>query len=321
MSAWTEQGANVKACPAESGVTETATSTSEAPNVKGTEKRRSTRVVQAVPIIVIGTDALGQPFRESTSTVMVDCYGCKIQSRNYAPKNSTLILEIFHAPGWERRTVRGRVVWVQRPRTHRENFQIAMEMEVPGNVWGIAPSPPDWFPHPDDLAPRVIEVSDPGTGEAGECVSSETKEHRASDETGEGDPVEADGSLRARGADPAGSRTKEDIAAAADETDPSAEEEFTFTREQLDGQLHEAIGSTLRSMIERAAEAAVRDLVRDVSERTVALVEAARQISQEAAVEVDARIRQTLDETLKSLQIDLPKLGAPKRRRRGSKRK
>jgi hypothetical protein len=321
MNAPTEQGANVKPCPAESGVTETATSTSETPSAKATEKRRSTRVVQAVPIIVIGTDALGQSFRESTSTVMVDCYGCKIQSRNYAPKNSTLILEIFHAPGWERRTVRGRVVWVQRPRTHRENFQIAMEMEVPGNVWGIAPPPADWFAHPDDLAPAAIEVSDPGTGEVGEYVSSATKEDGASEKSGEGDPLEADGPVHASGADPGGSETAEEIAAAQAEVDPGAEDEFTFTREQLDGQIHDAIGSTIQTMIERAAEAAVRDLVQDISERTAALVEAARKVSQEAAEEVDARVRQTLDETLRSLQIELPKPGAPKRRRRGAKRR
>jgi type IV secretory pathway VirB4 component len=97
-------------------------------------------------------------------------------------------------------------------------------------------------------------------------------------------------------------------------------EEFTFTREHLDGQLHEAIGRTLQTMIERAAEAAVRNLLQDVSERTIALVEAARRISEEAAQEVDAKIRSVLDETVKSLQIELPKPSTPKRRRSGSRR-
>src|SRR5262249_29364080 len=43
------------------------------------------------------------------------------------------------------RTVRGRVAWIQRPRTVRQLFQVALELEVPGNVWGIGFPPDDWF--------------------------------------------------------------------------------------------------------------------------------------------------------------------------------
>ncbi len=60
----------------------------------GAQKRRSTRIVQAVPITVTGVDALGQPFKERTTTVMVNCHGCKYQSKHYVPKNSTVTLEI-----------------------------------------------------------------------------------------------------------------------------------------------------------------------------------------------------------------------------------
>ena len=60
----------------------------------GTQKRRSTRIVQAVPITVTGVDALGQPFKERTTTVMVNCHGCKYQSKHYVPKNSIVTLEI-----------------------------------------------------------------------------------------------------------------------------------------------------------------------------------------------------------------------------------
>ena len=34
-------------------------------------KRRSTRIVQAVPLVVTGVDALGRPFAERTSTFRV----------------------------------------------------------------------------------------------------------------------------------------------------------------------------------------------------------------------------------------------------------
>ena len=43
-------------------------------------------------------------------------------------------------------------MWIQRPRTVRELFQVGVELEVPGNLWGIAFCPPDWFPFPDSEA-------------------------------------------------------------------------------------------------------------------------------------------------------------------------
>jgi hypothetical protein len=114
-------------------------------NDPGTQKRRSTRIVQAVPLTVTGVDALGQPFKERTTTVMVNCHGCKYQSKHYVPKNSMVTLDIpTPEPGRPPHSVQGRVVWVQRPRTVRELFQIGLEFETPGNVWGIAFPPDDW---------------------------------------------------------------------------------------------------------------------------------------------------------------------------------
>ena len=114
-------------------------------NDPGTQKRRSTRIVQAVPLTVTGVDALGQPFKERTTTVMVNCHGCKYQSKHYVPKNSIVTLDIpTPEPGRPPHSVQGRVVWVQRPRTVRELFQIGLEFEKPGNVWGIAFPPDDW---------------------------------------------------------------------------------------------------------------------------------------------------------------------------------
>src|ERR1700735_4796690 len=116
------------------------------------QKRRSTRIVQAVPITVTGVDALGQPFKERTTTVMVNCHGCKYQSKHYVPKNSMVTLEVPRPEAGQKRTTQGRVVWVQRPRTVRELFQIGLEFEVPGNVWGIAFPPNDWTPVPGETS-------------------------------------------------------------------------------------------------------------------------------------------------------------------------
>src|SRR6266849_5113975 len=113
-------------------------------------KRRSTRIVQAVPLVVTGVDALGRPFVERTSTLIINCHGCRYQSKHYVLKNMWVSLEVPHPEtGQPPRAVRGRVAWIQRPRTVRQLFQVALELELPGNAWGIAFPPDDWFPFPD----------------------------------------------------------------------------------------------------------------------------------------------------------------------------
>src|SRR5579863_981590 len=139
-----------------------STQVSSTPTQTGADKRRTTRVVQAVPIVVRGLDALGQSFKESTTTVMVNCNGCKYRSRHYVPKESRVTVEIRAATqGAPPRTVPAKVVWVQRPRTFREIFHVALEFEVAGNVWGIQDPPEDWFRHPDDDAITAAPPAEP----------------------------------------------------------------------------------------------------------------------------------------------------------------
>jgi hypothetical protein len=119
-------------------------------------KRRSTRIVQAVPLSVAGVDALGRPFTERTSTLIINCHGCRYQSKHYVLKNMWVTLEVPHPEtGQPPRTVRGRVAWIQRPRTVRQLFQVALELELPGNAWGIAFPPEDWFAFPDAAHPVI----------------------------------------------------------------------------------------------------------------------------------------------------------------------
>src|ERR1700730_6863644 len=113
-------------------------------------KRRSTRIVQAVPLVVTGVDALGRPFVERTSSLIINCHGCRYQSKHYVLKNMWVTMEIPNQEsGQPPRTVRGRVAWIQRPRTVRQLFQVALELEVSGNVWGIAFPPEDWTAFPE----------------------------------------------------------------------------------------------------------------------------------------------------------------------------
>jgi hypothetical protein len=129
-------------------------------------KRRTTRIVQAVPLTVTGVDALGRPFQERTSTLIINCHGARYQSKHYVLKNMWVTLEVPHPePGHEPRTVRARVTWIQRPRTVRELFQVGVELEVSGNVWGIAFPPGDWFPCPETTAASA-EMPPPAPAEA-----------------------------------------------------------------------------------------------------------------------------------------------------------
>src|SRR6267143_3918423 len=121
-------------------------------------KRRSTRIVQAVPLAVTGVDALGRPFVERTSSLIINCHGCRYQSKHYVLKNMWVTMEIPHPEtGQPPRNVRGRVAWIQRPRTVRQLFQVALELEIPGNVWGIAFPPEDWIAFAD-VAPAAVNT-------------------------------------------------------------------------------------------------------------------------------------------------------------------
>ncbi len=107
--------------------------------------------MQAVPLNVTGVDALGRPFTERTSTLIINCHGCRYQSKHYVLKNMWVSLEVpSPEPGHPPRRVRGKVAWIQRPRTVRQLFQVALELETPGNAWGIAFPPEDWFTFPEN---------------------------------------------------------------------------------------------------------------------------------------------------------------------------
>lgn len=106
------------------------------------QRRRSERVPQSLPIIVRGIDLFGQPFEERTATLALNLHGCCYSSKRHLPKDTWLTLEL--PLGAHSRNARARVVWVQRPRSVREFFQVAVELESPANIWGLESVPEDW---------------------------------------------------------------------------------------------------------------------------------------------------------------------------------
>ena len=123
-------------------------------NQPSTERRRSERVSESLPLIVRGIDLLGQPFEERTTTLTFNRHGCRYTSKHHLPRNTWVTLHFpagvaqsaahanaapdahANSSGNSRPTLRARVAWVQRPHSIRDFFQIAVELESPANIWG-----------------------------------------------------------------------------------------------------------------------------------------------------------------------------------------
>jgi hypothetical protein len=111
--------------------------------------RRSTRVAQSVMMTVTGVDGNGEPFTEQTGTLELSSQGCKYFSRHALAKNAWLTLEIAGEPDESpAQKYRARVVWSRKSRNLPGLFQVGVEFEAAGNVWGLADPPADW-PRPE----------------------------------------------------------------------------------------------------------------------------------------------------------------------------
>ena len=107
--------------------------------------RRSTRLNTAVPITVMGVDSYRGPYREDVSTVTVNAHGCKYESKHDVLTNSWVMLELPRKEKGESVSARGLVKWVKRPMDTSGVFETAIELENPGNIWGIDTPPQDWL--------------------------------------------------------------------------------------------------------------------------------------------------------------------------------
>jgi len=145
-------------------------------NQPGTQRRRTERLSKSVPLIVRGIDLLGQPFEERTSTLVLNLNGCRYASKHHLPKNTWVTLEL--PQGSQRRSVRARVAWIQRPHSVREFFQIAVELESPANIWGVEDAPIDWKLQeaPASAEPIAVDESTHPAGEAPVSAIPETQE-------------------------------------------------------------------------------------------------------------------------------------------------
>jgi len=109
------------------------------------ELRRSSRVERPVSLIVLGTNRRGEIFQERTAAVSVNLHGCRYTSRHeYAPEG-WVTLQVTGTDGANSRPVRARVRSVYSAQNPRELCQVGVELETPGNIWGIPTPPEDWL--------------------------------------------------------------------------------------------------------------------------------------------------------------------------------
>ena len=111
----------------------------------GRGARRSTRVNRAIHLDVSGVDSFRGPYHEEVSTVTVSCHGCKYESKYEVLPDAMVILQL-NDKGQDSKPipVHGRVRWTQRPAERGGLFQTAIELDAPGNIWGIDSPPSDW---------------------------------------------------------------------------------------------------------------------------------------------------------------------------------
>ncbi len=293
-----------------------------------TEKRRSTRVVQAVPVMVKGYDALNNEFQESTTTVMISCSGCKYQTRHYVPKGSEISLEIRHRePGRFPRVVTCRVIWVQRPRSYRELFHVAVEFLVPGNVWTIESPPEDWFPCPGDeelvvpLSEETLAMQSKAAADDTPVLGSATTVGaQTAAATALGGTKHLTGNVVSFSAERGQSRESSSSSAAANNVGAAAALSGTSieflqaqVREALAAQLPAALEEKIESLIIRVREAAIKEAMERVEQQTTARLEDLRRML--AGDLLDARIRDAVQQATRSKETEPRKVPARRRKK------
>ena len=113
-----------------------------------------------MPIVVQGVGAMREPYQEQVSTLSISCHGCTYQSKHEVIQGETVYLDIKPpSEGAVGCSSRARVKWVQKLGAKDRVFQVAVELEVAGNIWGLASPPDDWFP---SRMPEAIEPAASG---------------------------------------------------------------------------------------------------------------------------------------------------------------
>lgn len=101
--------------------------------------RRSTRLPLEVPVRVTSLDP-ASPLAEDCNTTLVNAHGCGLIAKREIPRGLRVRLEIVSARRHTTAVVSETVPLGGDP----ETWLIGLELDVPGNFWGIDYAPADW---------------------------------------------------------------------------------------------------------------------------------------------------------------------------------
>src|SRR6266849_6352684 len=101
--------------------------------------RRSSRLPLEVPVRVTSMDS-STPFSEYCNTTLVSAHGCGLIAKRPIPRGMRLRFEIVAARRYTTAVVSEVVPLGGDP----ETWLIGLELDTPGNFWGIDYAPTDW---------------------------------------------------------------------------------------------------------------------------------------------------------------------------------
>ena len=101
--------------------------------------RRSTRLPLEIPIVIKSLDP-AKEFSEECKTTLVNAHGCGLITEHALPRDLPVQLEIVAS----KRQVTARVADVVSLGGEPETWLLGLELDTPGNFWGIEYAPSDW---------------------------------------------------------------------------------------------------------------------------------------------------------------------------------
>ena len=116
--------------------------------VANAPKRRSSRIHKAITLAVQGVDATRAPFREEVTTGTISCHGCTYQMKHEVLPGDIMVLNTGKgAKGYSEFPRRARVKSIEKLSTSNDQaYNVGVELEIAGNIWGIMSPPEDWLP-------------------------------------------------------------------------------------------------------------------------------------------------------------------------------
>ncbi len=124
--------------------------------------RRSTRLPLEVPVRVTSLDSAA-PLSEDCNTTLVNAHGCGLIAKREIPRGMRVRLEIVSARRHTTAVVSETVPLGGNP----ETWLIGLELDVPGNFWGIDYAPTDWKIDDASAPPRPARAGESEHADAG----------------------------------------------------------------------------------------------------------------------------------------------------------